>query len=245
MRVILSTLVVWALVGCGTSPSGSSLKGTVNRVMVVLLGGNASCKPDSRGQRSPLGQDMYAPFRNLHDRMANENGWGVDWLLTCHNSDAAVKYVTSEAPTQILSMNLEDVAPKISEMVAANESDRLYVAGHSYGGWLALKAGLALPEDVKLDGLFTIDPISRPLCSFDNPAECNRAPRDITRDQRLFLSDRTDHWTNYWEDQTWYLHSGPMEEADENIKVATGHTGIDTHATVWTHLAGMVAGAYF
>ncbi len=242
MRVILSLLLCATVVGCGQNSSTSRLKDAQSdSVFLAVFGGNASCKPDDTGEDTPLGMDMYAPFRILDDHLTNDNGWNVTWLLTCHNSDDVVFYVTSDEPTTMREMSIPQVVPLIENLTGTNHSGHVFLAGHSYGGWLALKAGLALADDVKVEGLFSIDPISRPNCTFANPAECTQAPSDITHAQRLMLSERTDHWLNFYENQTFYLHSGPMPEADENIQVATGHTGMDTHTNVWTRLTTFVA----
>ncbi len=245
MRILIA-LALFALVGCGSgNPSASRLMDSSDSVLLVVFGGNSSCKPDEDGVRSPRGMDMYEPFRLLSEKLTNDNGWNVTWLLTCHNSDAAVKWVSSDAPNQMQSMTIAQVAPKIQDLVAVNAPGHVYLAGHSYGGWLALKAGLALPEDVNVEGLFSIDPISRPNCTFANPAQCTQFPSDVTPAERLILKERTDTWVNFYETQTSFLHSSPTAEADENLQVATTHTGIDSHTNVWTRLTARIAQALY
>lgn len=245
MRILMALALV-ALVGCGSgNPSASRLMQSSDSVFLVVFGGNSSCKPDADGLVSPRGMDMFDPFRRLSDQLTNDNGWAVTWLLTCHNADAAVKWMSSDAPARMQSMTIAQVAPKIQELVAANEPGHVYLAGHSYGGWLALKTGIALAEDVRIEGLFSIDAISRPNCTFANPAECTQFPSDVTREHRRALAERTDTWVNYYETQTSFLHSSPAEEADDNVLVPTSHTGIDTHANVWTSLTSRIARALY
>lgn len=246
MRVILSLMLAVVVVGCGANPSASRLMDVQSdSVFLAVFGGNASCKPDQNGQRSPLGMDMYRPFVALSDRLTTDNGWHLSWILTCHNSDASVHYVTSDDPEAMRTMPIPEVAPFVESFTTANSPGHVFIGGHSYGGWLALKVALALPDDLNIEGLFSIDAISRKNCTFANPAECTQAPTDITRDQRRTLSDRTAHWINFFENQTFYLHSSPISEADENLKVATSHTGIDTHANVWTKVTNVVASRFF
>lgn len=241
MRIVMA-LALLASVGCGSgNPSASRLLGDSESVLMVVFGGNQSCKVGDDGVRGPRGMDMFVPFRALNDRLTNDNGWHVTWLVTCHNSDAAVKWVSSDTPAEIQSMTIAEVAPKIEALAEANSPGHVYVAGHSYGGWLALKAGLALSDDVALEGLFTIDAISRPNCTLTNPGQCTRFPSDVTTADRARLKDRTDLWSNFYQTQTGFLHSSPAEEADENLLVATSHTGIDTHESVWAKLSARIA----
>lgn len=243
MRMMLAT-ALFALVGCGSgTPSGSRLMGDSNHVFLAVFGGNSSCKVDDDGVRGPRGMDMFVPFTELSDRLTTENHWNVSWLITCHNSDASVKWVSSDAPTTMQSMTIAEVAPKIQALVQENAPGHVFLAGHSYGGWLSLKTGLAVTQDVRIEGLFSIDPISRPNCTFSNPAECTQFPSDVTPAQRLQLKDRTDVWTNFYQTQTSFLHSSPATEADENVRVATGHTGIDTHSDVWAPISNRIARA--
>lgn len=243
MRIV-TAFALLALVGCGSgNPSGSRLMGSSESVLMVVFGGNQSCKVGDDGLRGPRGMDMFAPFRVLNDRLTNDNGWNVTWMATCHNSDAAVQWVSSDTPNQIQTMTIAQVAPKIEALAEANSPGHVYIAGHSYGGWLALKAGLALSQDVAIEGLFTIDAISRPNCTLTSPAQCTRFPSDVTTAERGRLKERTDVWANFYQTQTGFLHSSPAAEADENLQVATSHTGIDTHDNVWTKLTGRIAQA--
>ncbi len=245
MRTLVA-LALFAVVGCGSgNPGGSRLMDSSDSVFLAVFGGNQSCKVDDAGIRSPRGMDMYEPFRVLSEKLTIDHGWNVTWLLTCHDSDAAVKWVSSNAPEQMQSMTIAQVAPKIQDLVAANAPAQVYLAGHSYGGWLALKAGLALDEEVNVEGLFTIDAISRPNCSFANPAQCTQFPSDVTPAQRLTLKERTDTWVNFYETQTSFLHSSPAAEADENLQIATTHTAIDSHVSVWNRLTARITQALY
>ena len=68
--------------------------------------------------------------------------------------------------------------------------------------------------------LISLDPISPLTCSFDNPWGCMSIPGDLSEEQWNLLADQTDPWNNFYQTQTWYLHSGVIEQADQNHHLA-------------------------
>lgn len=246
MRAFSGLALCVLLVGCGSGNSGSSLLSrAADGVMLVVLGGNTSCKTDAQGTQGPRGMDMYEPFQALSDRLARDGGADVSYFLACHNSDAAVHYVTSDDPDRMQTVTIAQFPSKLEQLGQNHEASQVYVAGHSYGGWLAMKAGLVLADEFEVTGLYTIDPISRENCSFSRPSGCTQAPSDITTAQRNMLSDRTEHWLNFYQTQTFYLHSSAMSQADANLLVQTSHTGIDTHPNVWARVTDEIERRFY
>jgi len=227
-------------VGCGRSPHDlSHIKARANRNMLfVVMGGNISCHKDAQGRTSsPYGLNMYAPFSRLVDELQSTEGISPDFILTCHNEDAVVHTVMSDDPQHIVDMDLDQVAPRIEDFAQTHQDGHVFIAGHSYGGWLAMKVVLALDHRIAVDNLYTFDPISRVDCSPSKPFGCQSAPTDMTADGLQALVDWTGHWTNFWEVRTFYLHSAAIPEADENVEEFTTHYGIDTAADVWTRIS--------
>jgi len=232
-----------ATYGCGRSPPDlAHVKAQDNRnMLLVVMGGNNSCHQDAQGRASsPYGLNMYAPFSHLVDELKSTEGRSLDFVLTCHNDDAVVHTVTSDDPQHLVDMDLDQVAPRIEAFAQTRQDAHIFIAGHSYGGWLAMKVVLALDHRIKVDDLYTIDPISRVDCSPSKPFGCQSAPTDITADGRQALVDWTGRWTNFWEVRTFYLHSAAIHEADENVEEFTTHFDIDTSADVWTHISQAV-----
>ncbi len=239
MILVASSL---ALAACGRGQSLSSTSAsTTPRVLLVVLGGNQSCKPDTNDRNSPLGMDMYLPFKELADSLGSGGSNDVSFFISCHNSDSTVHYVTSDAPDTMFNTDLAQYAGKLDGLITERQPTRVYVAGHSYGGWLAMKTGLALPTDVKIDGLFTIDAISRPNCTILHPSGCTQAPADIGIADRATLAQRTNHWLNFFQTETGFLHSSPIDQADENHQEPAPHTGIDTYPDVWSRITAEIS----
>ena len=89
-------------------------------------------------------------------------------------------------------------------------NSKVFVIGHSHGGWMAMRATLCLGH---IDGLFTMEPVSAAQCDirhyFRNRtrklkifkrrqrivAGCRRAPQDL--DHQAILSASSGNWTNF------------------------------------------------
>jgi pimeloyl-ACP methyl ester carboxylesterase len=227
-----------AATGCG---SGTDLsQGTsVARpsVLLAVLGGNTSCGRDGNVGSSPYGQDMWRPLEQLQTTLT-EDGFRVDYFVSCHNSDSALHYATSEAPRQVQTVAYAQTPVLIDALRESTGAERVYVAGHSYGGWLAMKTTLALESDI--DGLVTIDPISRVNCTFTFPFGCTTSPTDIAEDDRELLAERTNSWENFYQTRTGYLHATPIAQADANTELMVGHTQIESEVAVWSTFARQV-----
>lgn len=231
-----------ATTGCGKSPSSLSETGAKEQLHFSIMGGNSSCRNDGVGNtRSPIGNGVYNNFHRLLADINADGRFAVKWTVSCHpNNNPNVYYVTSETGTQVQQTSIEAFVQQITTDPAVDPRDAVFFAGHSYGGWLAMKAAMAATEERQFAGVYTIDPISRVHCTFSNPVGCTSAPRDFTNEHRAFIRDHSDHWANFYQTRTFYLHSAPMEEADENLKLDTTHTDIDAHPVVWERIKDRV-----
>lgn len=238
---MLSIVMAFAFAGCGSHDVSTLFSGKPSRpekVLLVVMGGNTSCVPDSDGRRSPLLMDMHAPFAALHKSLEDSGRFLVDYLLTCHDSDATVHLTASDDKDRIIDTDFAGAQEKIDDLFAASSAERLILAGHSYGGWLAMKSAAVLKE--RLDTLITIDPISRVKCTILTPAGCVSSPSDIRGDELAAIRANSGRWANFWQKKTLYLHSSPISEADENVEERVGHTSIDTVTNVWSRVARAV-----
>lgn len=205
--------------------------------MFVVMGGNTSCAQDSRGRTSPYGMGMYAPFRQLATNV-EATGIAVDFVLTCYNSNATVQLITSDEPDTIKSLSRTAFQAKLTDFRATQQPDRVIIAGHSYGGWLAMKT--VLSQDQNYESIFTLDPISRETCTFSRPFGCTQAPADFTQNDRNLIAERTNLWANFYQTRTGYLHSGQIDQAEENLKLPLTHGQMDDAPAVWERLASSV-----
>jgi len=237
----LSLCVFASLAACsGQDDEGSDTAGVQrDKVVLVVMGGNTSCGQDAAGQPSPFGTTLYGPFRQVADDLARSGGEEPRWLVSCHTAASTFYYATSESPDQIQSAALEQATGIVDGLTG--DDGRLFVAGHSYGGWLALQVALGARQPV--EALTSIDPISRATCSFTSPFGCMSFPSDVTAAQRAELKRKTGRWVNFYQTQTWYLHSGAAAEADANVQLAVPHVGIETDGNVWGEIGEQVKGA--
>jgi len=141
------------------------------------------------------------------------------------------------ASLQIASYINRDIKKFTQASVAAQESTEtdVFIAGHSHGGWMAMRVAyqLAFIANTKLRQLLTIDPVSYTLCAsqwfpvnaiwntFDwwsAPDDCHRAPRDLEKLNPTISKTANGQWINIYEDAMPYLTSGPIAQADKNIR---------------------------
>ena len=127
-------------------------------------------------------------------------------------------------------------------MAGIQASQRVFVIGHSYGGWLAMKIAerFAGQREGQLEGLITIDAISWKDCTYSNWRNCLAAPRDFSKESLDRVKANTRHWANYYQTTTPYLHSGAIAQADVNLELDASHFTIDTNEAVWRHADRML-----
>lgn len=150
---------------------------------------------------------------------------------TRHGTDDVSPF---EAADNIVN-NLETEAARLEEH-GFTLPLRVYLVGHSHGGWLTMQmvAKLADNPRIKVMKLTTVDPISYTLCpsssfltnvavnsiptwSETTPDDCHQAPRDL-RDLGPTIRKTTDgQWNNFYQSSMPYLRSGPIAEATWNV----------------------------
>ena len=222
------------LVGCGSSDF-SETSGTpqIEDVLLVINGGNSTCRDAQFASPTPVGMGMWDNFLKLRTKIATARDVNINYVVSCYeNSKSTVHFVTSEAPDTVISLEYEGYLVELDRLARERPIAKTFITGHSYGGWLALKT--TLESNLSTTYLYSNDPISRKTCSFSSPSGCTSAPTDISKDHYAEIAEKTDSWENYYQTQTWYLHSSKISQADKNVKVGTSHTSIDDHEPFWT-----------
>jgi pimeloyl-ACP methyl ester carboxylesterase len=231
-RIAIIVGVIVTASSCGNNDSGlndvKALDGDVTPI-VMVMGGRTSCQKVD-GEYSPKGMGMYINFQQLLARIEAE-GKSIDWVLTCYRENADVHYIVSTAPDTVLTVPIGEFNRAMTQFLTRRGRQPIVVAGHSYGGWLAMKTVQALP--MQFDSLYAIDAISRVYCGFDRPFGCTSAPQDFDDAQRAYLNTQTDLFANYYQTRTFYLHSSPISQADRNLQLDLTHNEIDRAAELW------------
>lgn len=240
VRLFAFAVVAKALTACGSYDSQSNLKDVQterDKVVFAIMGGNTSCGTDGNGQSSPYAMSLYGSFRAVADEVSAQRGEPIRYLISCHTSESTLIYATSDAPDVIQRAPIEQTTALVKKM--QGDDGKLYIAGHSYGGWLALQTALKI--DTPVAGLISIDPISRVNCSLANPFGCMQFPSDVTAAQRTTIANKTDRWVNFWQNQTAWLHATATPQADANLQLGAEHVGIETQPEVWAELTRQTA----
>jgi pimeloyl-ACP methyl ester carboxylesterase len=237
-RFCLISLMPLTTTHCGRDTHQSDLSsGYQSPPLFIVMGGNATCEPDKDGgEDSPFASGLFLSFKQRIYEPREASGLATEALITCYGSDAVVVNAWASNPDDVSRDDQLGFADKV--LSAMQEEREIYLIGHSYGGWLSMKLASHLNEqNTKIKGLFTVDPISRKYCTFSLPTGCQQFPGDISKQAQLALKEGSELWHNYYQTQTWYLHSASAEHADKNQKFPVSHSNIDSHAPMWDEIS--------
>lgn len=162
------TLLALALGACRTpadmAAGSQTLDDTGNgptgeRILLVASGGWQSCE----GESSPFEQRIHDSFDNLVKNL--EAKATVDYVIACLGSVSPGFPFSSlwYAPKDgvVRSIWASDFAATVKAHVAQTTPTQVYLIGHSYGGWVALRLAEA---GVKAAAVFALDPIDARDC---------------------------------------------------------------------------------
>lgn len=250
MSYLKSFTRTWILAGAATIMALTTSCGQNNRSqlksegptkpLLIVMGGFSTCgEHREHGKReTPLGMELRGYEAALRREIESDRGIVFDVILSCYTKLAELRFVHSfdnykKLHTEVTYGTFID---HLHQQIALHPNT--FVIGHSYGGWLAMKTTASYGgPDEHIKTLYSIDPISRKTCLLENPVSwgnCTIAPPDIKDDQRNMIQQVTEHWSNYWQNKTFYLHSSKIDQADVNVKVNASHTEIDNSDQVWS-----------
>jgi pimeloyl-ACP methyl ester carboxylesterase len=233
----------FAAVACGNPSQKTNEANTSDELMgqkptkplIVGMAGYSTCAQSKEyhdGQWGPLGSPMFRRVEGLAKTVTDKFGVEPTILASCFTSESKIIASSSLDDWSVTQPQDEEYLDRIYEQLPLYTD--VFVVGHSYGGWLAMKMAESYEGDPSLiKTLHTIDPISKKLCFFDSVPECLSAPRDILSDARAHISLYTGVWVNPWQDATFFLHSSAISEADFNPKYNLDHWAIDNNEDVW------------
>ncbi len=214
-----------------------------SQMLFVVMGGYKSC---GSAHPAPNGIGMYAPFKKMISSVRSADPEAqVHYLISCLNSEAPpngkAQYLTSEDPNRVLSGNANVLMNEVERLAEGKENLAVFIAGHSYGGWLSMYLGEKLRLKAPILGLFTVDPIG-PACGpmqvvFGGSA-CKKAPTDLNN---LAIRTNVANWVNFYQNQDSWLHSGEIKEAENmHVQYRGPHTEIDSDARTWNRITTAV-----
>ena len=238
----LLIILIMLTVGCGNLQRQSQLSANTEiinnpKLLIVSMSGFATCRKSQQheGAWGPLGHSMATRVFDLLGHIENTTGYKPDMMASCFTSEPSLITSSSSENWELKYPEDQEYIQTLHEKMA--EYSHVFIVGHSYGGWLAMKlveSWQGAPEKIK--SLHTIDPISKLLCFFDNPSDCINAPKDITAIGRQHIRDNSNIWVNPWQRKTFFLHSSSISQADENPLFDINHWDLDTHDEVWSNI---------
>ena len=234
--------LVWPLLAlcaaCGSKQENSwlAIDGDSKKTnpLIISMTGFASCKASDRhdGNVGPLGSRMMENVFDLQKFIEDKSGSKTEVMASCFTSERQLMTSSSLNDWNLENPTDEEYLGQLRRTML--DFSDVYVIGHSYGGWLSMKliSDYHGPSDL-IKSLYTIDPISKKLCFFNNPRDCVEAPKDISPMERQHIKDKTDLWVNPWQQKTLFLHSSSIPQADENPRFDISHWEIDNLDAIW------------
>jgi hypothetical protein len=238
--------ILLASFGCGAGNSSElsrSIRAPRKAPVFFIIGGRRSCKPTSdEAQDNPRGAGLHQSLMAMLGRYESETGKQAEYFSACHYNGAQDMAFTSSWDSDVEYEKTEDeVRNEILRKRAQIDAEQAVLIGHSYGGWVAMSLASNLHPSESFGQLYTIDPISKVKCTVLRPFGCRSAPSDINKSARRYIADKSGSWHNYFENQTWHLHSSAIEEADLNGKSNFPHKGIESDPAVWRDILSQVS----
>ena len=227
--------------GPGQEPGGQTgVQGASQPAGKLALGffsGFQSC--GTLGDRSP--DPMTDSFKDIYEAAEDTVGESEVSLSIrgCYDTDASKVRFSLSNTRKTISSTVPEMIKTLGEELKKVAPVKLHLVGHSYGGWTIMQVAKNLPPEIKIVGLTTIDPISMKECTAaayaslilggGNIGGCQRAPADFTDADVKSIRARIDRWTNYYQTNFEFLHSGPIAAA-ENKKKSYSTPGFEPHS---------------
>jgi len=218
-----------------------------DKALFVILGGYNSCENSSRSDLPPLGIGMAPGFSKVLKTAQTKNrARTFQYIIGCLEDSPPPSgeglFVHSRDAKKLLYGDTKQILKEVEAIAKAEPGTAVFVAGHSYGGWMSMYLASQFSKDVNLQGLFTLDPIS-PACG---PAEvvfgddaCHQAPRDLDNKK---IKAKTAAWVNFYQtDDSWLTSSSIGEAENHHVNSSWGpHGDLDSDSKVWKRVEDVV-----
>ena len=211
--------------------------------LYFLLDGFATCPNFSDTEGEIKGTNMTRILDDLKADLKAKSKPDPIFLLSCFTqATGSVYFTTAEFPKFTQYVGVNDFTSKIGQIIAKEANASVHLVGYSYGGWLAMKLAkeLELAPGTSLMTLATVDPISATKCqpsdflgsvSGQSAEGCKQSPADFGADGLATIKSKAKLWSNHYQDEKNYLHSGPVDGA-ENSDINLAADALLAHVTI-------------
>jgi len=209
--------LTFLVVSCSDSSDESSISGTgddqLRHPVIVSFSGFNSCAAVN-GTTTPETTDRWDRVASLTSKYSNGKKF---WLKSCFDKWGTIHFKTSLDPLIVSRATKDNFQNIYAAIVTLSDHGKhpVFMTGHSYGAWLALKLAASLPRSITIPAIFTIDPISPNYCSAANYLQailspvsvgpalsgCRQAPPEFNSAARRIILDRLPDraWRHYYQ----------------------------------------------
>ncbi len=224
-----------ALVGCKARRNDSQIKGielSSNTVLIVASGGWMSCATSRGGLvTTPIKSWIYDSLLAVVEDIGKITNQKVEYLVSCLGMRAPTGilaplwYVTQESNSSYR-IRAKDFPNVVAEHISRTKPDKVYLVGHSFGGWVisdALERG-----DFRADSAFGLDFIDAHKCVVidgldgDYGAGCREAPNFK---YATILRKLSKTFYNIWQSK------GPIHSAPIDVSGSSNYENIEWDVT--------------
>ena len=191
-----------------------------------------------------MGMDLIDMFDAAKSAVAAIEGLrDPAYLVSCYSFDPeSISYVLSTNPEKIRFSKVASMETDFAKLLKDTPNPLVFLVGHSYGAYTALKMISKSAEGTKVSGLVTLDAISKIGCTPENalpavletgpaPKECLEAPSDIEAAEQKAILAKAPTWLNFYQTDSTILHSGEFTSA-KNFKMHYEGNKIKPHMDV-------------
>ncbi|MCX6116266.1 MAG: hypothetical protein NT027_01895 [Proteobacteria bacterium] len=216
-NVIIMVMLQAAMFGCKARQSGSTVKelSSDSKILIIASGGWMSCAKGAGLGTTPVKSWIYDSLMGVVNDIQRISNARVEYLISClglrsPTGSLAPLWYSTNASSGAFRTRAKDFPNVVAEYINRRKPDKVYLIGHSYGGWVisnALQKG-----DFSANAAFGLDFIDAQKCVVldgldgDYGAGCRESP-DF--DYSLILSKLDSGFYNYWQKKG-PIHSAPV-----------------------------------
>ena len=275
MKAMIRFLWVWTAVLFGSTSFAISIDSDKTQY-IFRLSGFSTCGYDKETKElDPFGTRMYLNSQYLNERFQDLGAEKIKQFNSCfgfkgkglshsivfaHRSqyeklqekDLKGFWLTREVVKEDTDEILEILRQQVLNFVGDDDNYDLHIIGHSWGGWLAINLIPLIHDDVQINSLVSIDPVSPMRCqpryyykyNIRYVPTCREFPKDISDELVMDVHSYVGNWNHYFQNQFARLHSGPIEylnpfgknhyvKVKKRLRIFDTHNGMLLEQSLW------------